>query len=407
VAQKHPARPAALEALAVRHVWARPTSQGDRFLLGDLAGLVRLSVRAVLVGLARLAHLVSLAALVRLWHPQVPADLAALPLPSGLEVQKVRALPFPLVVRATPVRLFRLAVLDCLGSLTDPQDQNIRRSGGLQQKQSPPLTGASFPPAIFLAARFQRKKVMSTEVRGKVTIEKGVVSNGRTAMQSRLPMTRPTSVFVCPRTHMMFAALVVLVACHSARAQDDIKPPNLEIPKSGVAQPFPADAAVPSGAADARLFSTIAAEEALATQFKEAIPHTRGPQDISLFREAAPSVVLILAKGALGSGSLLHDNEILTNLHVVDNNREVTVVFKPADPNGKATADEVVKADVVKIDVQRDLALLRPRSLPNRTVRPLQVSSQDIEVGADVRAIGHPKGGGLDIYERDRQLGQT
>jgi hypothetical protein len=86
------------------------------------------------------------------------------------------------VVRATPVRLFRLAVLEGLGSLTDPQDQNIRRSGGLQQKQSSPLIGASFPRAIFLAARFQRKKVMSTEVRGKVTIEKGVVSSGRIAM---------------------------------------------------------------------------------------------------------------------------------------------------------------------------------------------------------------------------------
>jgi hypothetical protein len=36
--------------------------------------------------------------------------------------------------------------------------------------------------------------------------------------------------------------------------------------------------------------------------------------------------------------------------------------------------------------------LVRPRSLPNHTVRPLQISLQDIEVGADVRAIGHPKG---------------
>jgi S1-C subfamily serine protease len=177
-----------------------------------------------------------------------------------------------------------------------------------------------------------------------------------------------------PPTHLIFAVLVMSVACHSARAQDDIKLPTLKIPKSGVAQAFPADAAIPSGAADARLFSSIASEEALATQFKEAIPHTRGPQDIPLFRDIAPSVVLILAKEALGSGSLLQDNEILTNLHVVDKNREVTVVFKPADPSGKATTDEVVKADVVKIDVQRDLALLRPRSLPNRTVRPLQIS---------------------------------
>jgi trypsin-like peptidase len=127
----------------------------------------------------------------------------------------------------------------------------------------------------------------------------------------------------------------------------------------------------------------------LATQFKEAIPHTRGPQDISLFREAAPSVVLIVAKDKLGSGSLLQDNVILTNLHVVKENQEVAIIFKPMNPNGKATADEVVIADVIKIDVQRDLALLRPRSLPNRTVRPLQISSQDIEVGADVRAIGH------------------
>jgi S1-C subfamily serine protease len=211
-------------------------------------------------------------------------------------------------------------------------------------------------------------------------------------MQLRLPMTRRANVSVCPRTHLIFAVLVVLVASHSAGAQDDIKLLSLEIPKSGVAQAFPEDAAVPSGAADATLFSAIASEEALATKFKETIPHTRGLQDISLFRETAPSVVLILAKDSLGTGSLLPDNVILTNLHVVENNRTVTVVFKPTDPSGKATADEVVKADVVKIDGQRDLALLRPRSLPNRTIRPLQISSQEIEVGADVRAIGHPHG---------------
>ena len=45
------------------------------------------------------------------------------------------------------------AVRAALGSLTDPQDQNIRRSGGLQQKQSPPLTGASFRPPGDLSRR--------------------------------------------------------------------------------------------------------------------------------------------------------------------------------------------------------------------------------------------------------------
>jgi Trypsin-like peptidase domain len=83
---------------------------------------------------------------------------------------------------------------------------------------------------------------------------------------------------------------------------------------------------------------------------------------------------------------------ILTNFHMVDHNREVTIIFKPTDPSGKPSKDEVVKADVIKIDVLRDLALVRPRSLPNHAIHPLQISSQDIEVGADVRAIGHPKG---------------
>lgn len=113
------------------------------------------------------------------------------------------------------------------------------------------------------------------------------------------------------------------------------------------------------------------------------MPRTRGAQDVSLFRQTAPSVVLILVKDGLGSGSLLQNNVILTNFHVVDHSREVALVFKPTDPSGKPTQDEVVKGDVVKIDVQRDLALVRPRSLPNHAVLPLEVSSQDVEVGAD------------------------
>ena len=61
-------------------------------------------------------------------------------------------------------------------------------------------------------------------------------------------------------------------------------------------------------------------------------------------------------------------------------------------PRGDPTQDEVTVAEVIKIDAQRDLASVRPRSLPHRTVSPLQISSTDIEVGADVAAIGHPEG---------------
>ncbi len=103
-------------------------------------------------------------------------------------------------------------------------------------------------------------------------------------------------------------------------------------------------------------------------------------------------MVLIFAGSGIGSGSLLQNNLILTSFHLVENSREVTVVFKPADPGGKAKADEVVKGDVVKVDVLRDFALIHPRSLPKRIIHTLEISTQDIEVGADVHAIGHPTG---------------
>ena len=131
--------------------------------------------------------------------------------------------------------------------------------------------------------------------------------------------------------------------------------------------------------------------QALGTLFKDSVPHTRGAKDILLFKKVAPSVVWIRTKDSLGSGTLLSNNTILTNRHVVGNERQVTVVFKPSDPSGKPKDDEVVQADVIKLDSQRDLALLRPAFIPSR--RPLDISAEDgIDVGTDVGAIGHPTG---------------
>ena len=179
------------------------------------------------------------------------------------------------------------------------------------------------------------------------------------------------------------------IACDLARAQNSVQPLTLEIPKQGVAKPLPAAAALPSAGSDLILFSSITTEEALATQFKDEVPTPEVrkiyPYSVMLL------VVLIRTNDGFGSGSLIQDDVILTNLHVIDHNREVTIVFKPTDPSGRPTKDEVVEADVIKIDVLRDLALVRPRSLPNHTDTSSNIS-QDIEVGADVRAIGHPRG---------------
>jgi hypothetical protein len=96
-----------------------------------------------------------------------------------------------------------------------------------------------------------------------------------------------------PPAHLIFAVLVMSVVCHYARAQNNVELSAMEIPKPGVAGAIPASVAFTSGASDVvSLFSFVTTKEVLATHFKEEIPHTRGPQDISLFHESAPSVVL-------------------------------------------------------------------------------------------------------------------
>ena len=104
-------------------------------------------------------------------------------------------------------------------------------------------------------------------------------------------------------------------------------------------------------------------------------------------------MVLVVTNDGIGSGSLLDNGTILTNWHVVSGNKQVNVIFKPTDPLGKLSSQDMVAADVVKVDRTRDLALLQPKTLPSRLIKPIKVALGDnLEVGADVHAIGHPTG---------------
>ena len=191
---------------------------------------------------------------------------------------------------------------------------------------------------------------------------------------------------------MLFGFIMFGAAFADATGANDFQSSSPENLTPGVAQPIPANTMASTNTEDVRISSLIWGGAGLLTQFKDVLPHTRGPRDVSLFRDAAPSVVLIQTMQGIGSGSLLKDNVILTSLHVVGTERRVTILFKPSDPSGRPKDDEVSRADVIKADRQRDLALLRPHSLPSRLIRPLDISAQDIiEVGSDVFAIGHPK----------------
>ena len=193
------------------------------------------------------------------------------------------------------------------------------------------------------------------------------------------------------RAYLTFAAFAVLVAYQPAEGQESSQLPTLERQHPGVAEGIPDGVLPPSDAPNVDEFSAPLIGQALVSLFNDSVPRTRGAQDISLFRNAAPSVVLVRTKNGFGTGSLLKDNTILTNRHVVADAREIIVIFKPSDPSGKPNDDEVVQADVIKLDSQRDLALLRSASIPSR--RPLDISVEDsIDVGTDVAAIGHPRG---------------
>lgn len=120
---------------------------------------------------------------------------------------------------------------------------------------------------------------------------------------------------------------------------------------------------------------------------------SRGPKEVALFKAVSPAVVLITSEESLGTGSLITSKgEVLTNWHVVGSNKEVGVIFKPALDTQKVTKNDIYRGVVVKIDQIADLALIKLTEWPaNR--QPVRLGSTDeISIGSDVHAIGHPRG---------------
>jgi S1-C subfamily serine protease len=89
---------------------------------------------------------------------------------------------------------------------------------------------------------------------------------------------------------------------------------------------------------------------------------------------------------ATGSGFVIDDQgDIVTNAHVVEGAKSVTVSFDEDD--------DPVKAEVKGVDTSVDVAVLKvdPSDVPNLTPLPLGDSSK-LEVGQPVIAIGNPFG---------------
>jgi S1-C subfamily serine protease len=119
---------------------------------------------------------------------------------------------------------------------------------------------------------------------------------------------------------------------------------------------------------------------------------TRGRKDVQIYRNASSAVVMVMTTDEFGSGTYLGSGRILTNWHVVKSFKSVGVLFKPQQEGSKIDLSGVIRADVVQTDPVRDLALLKVALVPP-AVRQLTLgSAAEVEVGADVLAIGHPTG---------------
>jgi len=125
----------------------------------------------------------------------------------------------------------------------------------------------------------------------------------------------------------------------------------------------------------------------------DSLPIGRSIKDAMLFKSLAPSVVLIMTEDGLGSGSLIsQDGRILTNKHVVGDAKKVGVFFKPERESVKITKDNLIIGEVIKIDDVADLAIVKVKDVPLGRIPVKLGAEEEIGVGLDVHAIGHPKG---------------
>jgi putative serine protease PepD len=107
----------------------------------------------------------------------------------------------------------------------------------------------------------------------------------------------------------------------------------------------------------------------------------------AIYAKAVPAVVSIRTSAGSGTGFLIDDTHtIVTNAHVVDNAKHVTVRF--------GASGQDLDGEVLGVDASSDLAVvhLQPGSAP-KNAKPLPLAdSRSVQIGDTAIAIGNPFG---------------
>ncbi|KOY18029.1 S1C family serine protease [Paenibacillus xylanivorans] len=101
-----------------------------------------------------------------------------------------------------------------------------------------------------------------------------------------------------------------------------------------------------------------------------------------IIEESQKKVVTIESSSGLGSGFLYNDQgDIVTNAHVVEGSKEVTV---------RTLNHEEYKGTVIGIGEETDVAVVRVPDL--KKVKPLSIAKSKAETGDEILALGSPLG---------------
>ncbi|MDA7574382.1 S1C family serine protease [Candidatus Pelagibacter sp.] len=136
--------------------------------------------------------------------------------------------------------------------------------------------------------------------------------------------------------------------------------------------------------------------EKIRTKNKNRKPRTKykgAPEEI--FEKYANSVVYIENQKDRGTGSGFFINhkglKIITNWHVVETAKNVTICLRTVDLN-KVCDTDYYTGKVIKKNKQKDLAMIEVKGLPS-SIKPVVYGKyKDVKIGQTAFAIGHPEG---------------
>lgn len=111
-------------------------------------------------------------------------------------------------------------------------------------------------------------------------------------------------------------------------------------------------------------------------------------------KQARSSVVRIMAGGGLGSGFIIsEDGLVITNVHVVEGERDIQLTVYLDDAEGGARKEQIEDVEIVAMNPFLDLALLRIPDAANLPLRAVKFAAADsLDRSQKVFAVGTPRG---------------